>query len=153
MYFDVTTLINQLSAQIQERFQQIISNSELLSAIQALSAAPSHPYERIKYQLFGEDYKFPTINDVEIPQDFDPTTYARELSGKVMQTQIATLSGLSGLDVNTVINPNDFTLPIATAKHNIQFMEIVRNLTMEDVQKDPFELARKLTSYYVKNYQ
>jgi hypothetical protein len=154
MYFDTSTLLNQLSAQIRQRFNEIISNSELLSAMQALSAAPSHPYERLKYQLFGEDYKFPTINDLEVPTDFDPVTYNCQLSSCVMQTQQSILSGLSSLDVNsTNINANSFSLPETTVKHNIQFMEIVRNLTVQDINDNPFEIAKKLTSFYVKNYQ
>lgn len=153
MYFDIVNLVTQLSAQIQQRFQDVISNSQLLSSLQALSAAPPHPYERIKYELFGEDYKFPTIKDLEIPEDFDPNVYSSQLSGYVAQTYQTTLSGLSSLDANTVINVNEFALPTSTAKHNIQFFEIVRNLTLEDIQNNPYEVAKKLTSFYVKNYQ
>jgi len=154
MYFDTSTILNQLSAQIRQRFNDIISNSELLSAIQALSAAPAHPYERLKYQLFGEDYKFPTINDLEVPIDFDPATYNCQLTSYVQQTHQTVLSSLTSIDVDsTNIDINSFTLPETTIKHNIQFMEIVRNLTVQDIESNPFEVAKKLTSYYVKNYQ
>jgi hypothetical protein len=154
MYFDTSTILNQLSAQIRQRFNEIISNSELLSAMQALSAAPSHPYERLKYQLFGEDYKFPTIKDLEVPTNFDPVTYHRQLTGCVQQTHQSVLSSLTSIDIDsTNIDVNNFTLPESTVKHNIQFMEIVRNLTVQDIESNPFEIAKKLTSYYVKNYQ
>jgi len=154
MYFDTSTILNQLSAQIRQRFQEIISNSEILSAMQALSAAPSHPYERLKFELFGEDYKFPTIHDLEVPTDFNPITYMQQLSAKSQQTQLTMLSGLTGLDENiTNFNSELFTLPVPTIKHNIQTMEIVRSLTIEDLENNPFEIARKLTSFYVKNYQ
>lgn len=153
MYFDTSTILNQLSAQVHQRFQEIISNSEFYSTLQALSAAPSHPYERLKWQLFGEDYKFPTINDIEIPEDFDPVTYAKQLSSCSQQTYNAAFSGFQGLSADSAFNIPECTTPLTTTKHSIQFMEIVRSLTVQDIQNNPVEIARKLASYYVKNYQ
>ncbi|NBW58711.1 hypothetical protein EBR43_13240 [bacterium] len=56
---DLTLIFQQLSAAIQERFPEF-TTTDLLSTIQNLSSVPVHPYERLKYDMFGKDYTFKT---------------------------------------------------------------------------------------------
>jgi hypothetical protein len=154
MTIDISTILNQLSAQVQQRFNEVISNSSLLSAMQALSGAPAHPYERLKYDLFEKDYKFPTIEDIETPNDFDSKTYMCELTSCSHKTQQAALSGLKQEQIQLKsVNLENLTIPTETLKHNLEFIELVRSISLEELQKDPVNLAKKLTSYYIKNYK
>ena len=152
---DLTLIFQQLSAAIQERFPEF-TTTDLLSTIQNLSSVPVHPYERLKYDMFGKDYTFKTINDLETPTDFNPNTYMQQLTGITEQTEQMTLSTLSVYDqaVRTgTLSANMLLVSPDTLKHNLEFVEIVKSLSLEDVQKRPLEIAQKLTSYYIKNYK
>ena len=148
---NLITLLSQLSGSLQHKLDNVNFQS-LLSALGELSAVPVHPYERLKYDLFGKDYEFQTINDLEQPTDFCPMTYMSKLtaiSQRTKQQTLCTLSSLSGMDSKTIenavyVNPE-------TLKRNIEFVEIVKTIDIKDIQTKPIELMQKITSFYINN--
>jgi hypothetical protein len=155
MNYDLGLLLQQLSATLQQRFDDI-TLTDILSSLQSLSGLPIHPYERLKYDMFGKDYTFKTINDIEAPTDFNTETYTQQLTSITQQTHEMSLSGLSAY--NAAVQTGTLTaemplLPPETIRHNLEFVEIVKSLTLEDVQTKPVEIAQKLTSFYIKNFK
>lgn len=155
MNYDFNLLLQQLSATLQKRFDSE-TFTNILSSIQALSGVPIHPYERLKYDLFGKDFTFKTINDIETPTDFNVETYTQQLTGIAQQTHEMSLSSLSAF--SDAVQTGSLTaeiplLPPDTIRHNLEFVEIVKSLSLHDVQTKPMEIAQKLTSFYIKNFK
>ena len=152
---DYTQFFQQLSAVIQQRFSEF-TDSSILSALHELSSVPVHPYERLKYDTFGKDFTFKTINDLEAPTDFDPNTYMQQLTCITDKTQQTSLSSLSSFA--EVVQTGSLTacqveiIPQPVLRHNLEFIEIVKSLNIEDVKARPMEIAQKLTSFYIKGY-
>lgn len=150
---DLTTALLQLSSALQERLS-LLTNSDLLSAIRELSAVPIHPYERIKYDLFGKEYNFKTINDLEQPIDFCPNTYLCQLTGISQKTEQMSLCALSSIqNTKPSLLETCISLEPEFLKKNIEFVEIVKTIDLKDIQTKPQELVQKLTSFYIKNCQ
>ncbi len=150
---DLTTALMQLSSVLQEKLSHL-TNSDLLSALQQLSAVPVHPYERVKYDLFGKDYNFKTINDLEQPKDFCPNTYLCQLTSISQKTEQMSLCALSGIqDVKPSLLESSINLESGFLKNNIEFIEIVKTIDLKDIQTKPQELVQKLTSFYINNCQ
>lgn len=150
---DLYTTILQLSSILHDKLSTL-TNLNILSAIKELSAVPSHPYERLKYNLFGKDYSFPTIENIEIPTDFDPGTYLCQLTAISDKTNQMGLCALSSMDNFT---PTLFETPTIVdqdfLKRNLEFVEVVKSININDIQTKPVELMQKLTSFYIKNCQ
>jgi hypothetical protein len=156
------SLLQRLSAiapEAVERFTQ----TALFSAVQSLSGQPIDPYERLKLKYFGPDYKFPTLQDIEVPEDFNPETYGKyimDYQKNFTDTMNQSLSGyhtaatLSGsLDTKLVqmssIEP--FTLSDEMIKNNIRFNEFIQTVTMNDIYNNPYETNEKIVTFYVNN--
>lgn len=155
MNYDLNLLVQQLSATLQQRFDNN-TLTDILSSLQSLSSVPIHPYERLKYDLFGKDYIFKTINDIDTPTDFNTETYTQQLTSITQQTHEMSLSSLSAY--SAAVQTGTLTaeiplLPPETIRHNLEFVEIVKSLSLEDVQTRPMEIAQKLTSFYIKNFK
>lgn len=150
---DLTTVLMQLSSTLQEKLS-LLTNSDLLSAIRQLSALPVHPYERVKHDLFGKDYNFKTINDLDQPKDFCPNTYLCQLTGISQKTEQMSLCALSGIqDIKPNLLETSVNIEPNFLKKNIEFVEIVKTIDLKDIQTKPLELVQKLTSFYIKNCQ
>jgi hypothetical protein len=148
---DISTILLQLSSSIQSK----LTNSNflcLLSAIKELSAVPFHPYEKIKYNLFGKDATFKTINDIELPNNFCPLTYTHKMTALGAKTNQMSLCALSGLkNIESKYLETAITVDTETLKRNIEFVEIVKTINIKDINTKPIELMQKLTSYYINN--
>lgn len=134
-----------------QQLSALISNTELLSAIMSLSGMPIHPYEQAKCKYFDKDYKFPDIKDIPVPDDFCPYTYMHKLTCMGEQTINDCLSALSTVNLTAQSLFEDATiLDPKTVKHNIEFTELVKTISIDDIKAKPMELIQKLTSFYVK---
>lgn len=150
---DLTTALLQLSSALQEKLS-LLTNSNLLSAIRQLSAVPVHPYERVKHDLFGKDYIFKTVNDIEQPTDFCPNTYLCQLTGISQKTeQMSQYALLSVENIKPNLLETSINLEPEFLKKNIEFVEIIKTIDLKDIQTKPQELVQKLTSFYIKNCQ
>jgi hypothetical protein len=150
---DLTTALMQLSSVLQEKLS-LLTNSDLLSAIRELSAVPIHPYERVKHDLFGKDYNFKTVNDLEQPNDFCPNTYLCQLTSISQKTEQMSLCALSGIqNVKPNLLESAINIEPEFLKKNIEFVEIVKTIDLKDIQTKPQELVQKLTSFYINNCQ
>lgn len=151
---DLVTALQQLSGALQQKLSHFqFTAADLLSAVRELSAIPIHPYERLKYNLFGKEYTFPSINDLKTPENFCPNSYLCQLTAISEKTNQMGLCALSSMQQNlsaslfefpTIIEPNFL-------KKNLEFVEIVKSISVADIQARPVEIMQKLTSYYINN--
>lgn len=163
-----TSLFSQLSGSL---FDKLSRNSpmfaQMLSAAQAmqeLSAAACHPYEKMKIDLFGKDYKFPTIDDIEVPNDFNLdvlTEGIKRISKQIQTTSLSSVSAFAGFASDTEnnsienfnINIPENTISPDLARKNIEFSEIVKSLTVDRLKEQPLEIAKKLISHFEQLYR
>ncbi len=126
-----------------------MSETQLLSALETLSDMPIHPYEQAKYRYFGKDYKFPTINDIEVPENFCLETSTKQLSAKNLELMQTITSQTSVLDINPrneapIINED-------LIKKNILNTEFIKSIPLTDINTNPVEVANKIITFYLNN--
>lgn len=170
-----SSFFKQLSGSLLDKFAQSSPTfAQLLSAtamMQSLSASPLPPYEQMKKNLFGEDYKFKTIKDIPSPEGFNLATLTDSLHKISKQFQQTTLSavdmlsmqlqdptfeGINNLEGMNSYNPDSSEnniIDINLARKNIEFSEIVKSLTVEQLKEQPVEIAKKLVAHFVEMYK
>jgi hypothetical protein len=162
-----TTILQQISSGLLQKYPAL---TELLSAasnIQELSSIPITPYERMKYDYFGKDYVFKTIDDIETPETFNLPEITEQINNISDQLALTTLSAASAFQTqqekaiqenNSDINNLSFYISEINidkdlARKNIEFSEVIRSLTMQHIEQQPVETAKKILSHYVKLYK
>jgi hypothetical protein len=160
---DQTTILG-LSAFLLEKLN--ITSAELLSALNELSGVPVNPYERLKYDYFGKDHVFPTIDDIEVPEAFCLHTCINSLSS-TYQLQQQTLSAHSqhlenfechshlGNAFATLSSTKEgepiFVVDKEKVKSYIEFHEVASSIPINSVNSSNYiEIAQKLLTQYNK---
>lgn len=142
------SILYQLSSVLLEKLDGI-TPTQLLSALDSLSGMPILPYEQAKYKLFGSDYKFPTINDIEVPAGFSYETYTPKLSSKVDQLTVLTLNEASAIDLKPEKEFPMFNEDVV--RKSILNTEFAKSITLNDVNTNPVEVAQKIIAFYLQN--
>lgn len=140
-------------------------NTVLTSAVDCLTALPQHPYLFTKELLFGKDYKFPTVDDVEIPEGIttegmiekitefetsyqktliDSMTNPQEYDIRLPDNHLSFLAELSGEDTKTYIVTQD------KLKNYIEYIEMVKAVDINSITPDnATTIINKLGYYYI----
>jgi hypothetical protein len=135
---------------------------QLNDAIQEeIASIPDHPWDRFVSECVDDTYVPLTIQDLDVADDFCPTTYVPLITaiGEKFD-QMADLH-LQEFEKNcdrtdyignvfTVLSGDEFILDKPRAVDFIKFAELVRNLPLEMLDVDPLGVANKLVSHYVK---
>jgi hypothetical protein len=159
--FDQTRL-QRLSALAPEAVERL-TNTTLFSAIQALSGQPVNHYEQMKLQYFGSDYKFPTLQDIQVPCDFSATectdfiaNYQTQFNNTLMQhvtgystTLLETSSIEQSLEMLSDLQ--DFKVKDDDIKWMIRYNEFMQTITLNDICQDPYEANAKFLTFFVNN--
>jgi hypothetical protein len=140
-----------------------VLSAVMLSAARQLSATPINPYQALKTQLFPPDYKFPTIDDVEVPewvtldgmiskiQEIE-TTYQKNLietqvnaDKYIVQEPDGYLSILAECS-----GDNCFVVTEEKQKNYIEYLELINSTDIDSVNQDNCrEIAKKLGYFYI----
>lgn len=133
-----------------------------LTALMALSAMPKHPYERVKYKLYGPNYKdvvFKTIDEISLPTNLQPQEMLGAVMnvGKKIQTALAhNLSCEPHLRCDTLLNTVscDQIIPnVEKQKQQIEFIEIVKSMQLESASEEQLRnYALKIVGQFIKMY-
>jgi hypothetical protein len=136
-----------------------------------LSATPLHPYEKLKALYLNSNEKCEMLCDIPAPQDFClDTTYCciTAISENIQQNSLCQVQALtaqlekeenSDPDLEGICNAfaelsgNTFVVNKQKMANHLKFLEMARNITIEQIESDPVEVARKVLSQYVKLYQ
>jgi len=135
---------------------------ELNDAIQEeIASIPDHPWDRFVMDCIDDTYVPLTIQDLEVADDFSPTTYVPLISAIGEKFDRIGDLHLEEFEKNcdrtdyignvfTVLSGDEFILDKPRAVDFIKFAELVRNLPLEMLDVDPLGVANKLISHYVK---
>lgn len=130
----------------------------LTSALAQLTAIPGHPYEATKLMLFGEDYEFPALSSVEIPEGITTEGMIAKLTEIESNYQTAFLDTVMNPQDYKIIEPNNILTPLAELsgkntyvvteqkyKNYIEFLEMIRQLDYYSINKDnSYDLTQKI---------
>lgn len=128
--------------------------------IQSLSTEAIHPYDLVKMSLFGPEYKFPTIDDIEVPEEVttqsivdklkqQEKTYRSNLLDYMHNKEtfdvtgfhdhVSILSELSG-EKNFVVTEKRF-------KNYIEALEIITSIDRESINEENYSDYYKKIGY------
>jgi hypothetical protein len=128
------------------------------SILQNLSADPIHPYDLVKLSLFGPEYKFPTLEEIKVPEDVTPQsildnlkTHEKEYRSNLLEymhnREDYELTGFHD-HITLLSEPsgdNCFTVTEKRFKNYIEAVEIVKNINREDINElNYMEYFRKI---------
>lgn len=148
-----TTILNALTA---------FDTLPALTALRSLSAVPKHPYDFLKYKLFGKDYqkyKFKTIDDIPLPENYTLTdAHVEHLkTNKTLQTtlmhNLTCEPHLRG-DLFTSFISGDKIVPnIEKQIQQVEFIEMVKQMDLTNITPEQAsDYVLKITSEYFKMY-
>jgi hypothetical protein len=143
------SLLPLLTASLLQKLDNV-TEGQLLSALESLSAMPASPYEQMKVKYFGRDYVFPSIKNLETPTNFDPRTCYGELTGIADSINVECGVMLSAFPETYDSDYVEFNQEIV--KKGLEFTELVKTMTIDDINTKPVEMAKKLTTYFIKSF-
>jgi 5-enolpyruvylshikimate-3-phosphate synthase len=133
-----------------------------------LSATPLHPYEKYKAQYLEPNQSCQMLHEIEVPEDFSVDTATcciTSISEKIQENALTQLQMLTSesyqenqsenelCNAFSELSGNTFVVNKEKMSNHLQFLEMTRNITIEQIEKDPVEVARKVLAQYVKLYQ
>lgn len=141
-------------------------STAVLSAQQQLSAIAPTPYEATKLALFGKDYKFPTIDEVVVPEEITvdgliskiteiENNYQRALIDVTVNPEHYTIDNFSDPNNNISIlaelsGENTYVVTEQKYKNFIEYLELVGSVDYDSINQDNSrDIIKKLGYYYV----
>ena len=138
-------------------------NSVMTSAVDSLSSIPQLPYQFTKELLFGKDYKFPTINDIEVPEGITPEGMAAKISEietNYQKTLIDTITNPQDYNVQAPDNhlsilaelsgDNTYVVTQDKFKGYIEYLEVVQSINLDSItQENAVDMINKLGYCYL----
>lgn len=151
-----------VSATLQNIFDKL-STSPLLSTLQNLSGAPLHPYDQLKLNIYGPEYKekkFKTLDDIPAPENFEFEQAVLSVTGKIQEMQKTLLENADRpphLFTNTVLNTvsGESIIPnIDKHKKHIEFIELIKQMpsVSELDNEQVLVCAKKIVSEFINTY-
>ncbi len=157
-----TSITPEMSAAIQNLLDQTNLTSAL-SALNTLSGAPLHPYDRLKYDLYGPEYKdkkFKTVDDIPAPTNLTPEVMLQAVVEKTQSLQRTLLENIDRKPeqyTNTILNTvsGDKIIPnIDMHKKHIEFVELIRQIPVgaELTNEQILDYSKKIISEFINTY-
>jgi hypothetical protein len=138
-------------------------NTVMTSAVESLTAIPQLPYQFTKEMLFGKDYKFPTIDDVKVPEGITPEGMAAkitEIETNYQKTLIDTITNPQ--DYNIVAPDNHLSILAELSGDNtyvvteekfkgyIEYLEMVQSINIDSITQDnAVDMINRLGYFYL----
>jgi len=152
------TTLQELSSTLIQRLN--VTSTELLSALNGIEDIPAHPYEKLKYEHFDTDYKFKTIDDLDVPCSFCTTAATQSLTAisaqheTLHQTHIENLNQYETLENLgngfAVLSGDKMVVDTSRLKNYIEFHEIVRSIPIDSINvTNCNEIMQKLINRYI----
>ena len=138
-------------------------NAVMLSAVDSLSSIPQIPYQFTKELLFGKDYKFPTLDDIEVPEGITPEGMAAkiaEIETSYQKTLIDTITNPQDYNVQAPDNhlsilaelsgDNTYIVTQEKFKGYIEYLEVVQSIDIDSItQENAVDMINKLGYFYI----
>lgn len=140
-----------------------ILSATLLSAEQLLSATSVTPYEAIKAELFPPDYKFPTIDTVQVPESITVEGLISKIEEMESNYQKNLIETQINPDKYTVHEPdgylsilaevsgeNNFVVTEEKQKNYIEYLELINNTDIDSItEENCYDVIKKLGYFFV----
>jgi len=129
----------------------------------ALSSIPAHPYERLKSEYLGQEFSPVKIDDICIKEDFCAKTclasicaISINMNQNVMSHFYSVTSqDLSAMNCNAFIQLSttdcgeQFIVNPKRSAGYLGFLETIKRMPIDLIEKDPVQTAKKLISHYI----
>ena len=136
----------------------------------ALSAVPSNPFDRLKLEYLGSDYKSITLQDLPQPLDFNPNGVLqvsqtiegiRETFNKtahshceylLSNTNSITCSNLGHAfaTLSSTADGDQFIIDKEKFANQIKFADFICNLDLSQVEENPVLAAQRIVRYFAE---
>jgi hypothetical protein len=144
--------------------QSLLSASEAfrMQFFDSLTSVPLHPYERLKYDCFGKEFKPLTLNEVEVSEGFSCVAAVQEISAisdkfhdiTDVQVRALTCDDLPNeCNAFAILSGNQFVIEKDKLSKHVNFLEFVKNIPISVIEANPIMVAQKITHQYIKAYQ
>lgn len=117
--------------------------------LQGLTAPVIHPWDALKMSLFESDYKFPTIDDVVVPEEVTPESIKDKLSEYQKTYQSRVIDCISNQDKFTIAGPFEQVSVLSEAsgtdcfvvtqdkfKGYIEAVETIKSIDLNNITED-----------------
>jgi len=122
-----------------------------------LSSIPAHPYERLKYNYFGPDYQFKSLEDLEEPEKIPYEKCLEYIKQKNEEVLFTTFHNLTCDEENKIYTAfmccsgDKLIADHQKQKKYIEFLEIARNIPLRSVTSENYNsIAKKLIAEYMR---
>jgi hypothetical protein len=157
----LTTLTPEISSKLQNILDQFTTNP-VLSTLSNLSGMPMHPYDKLKFEVYGPDFKdikFKTLEEVPAPENFQPEEVIQTVTNKIQGMQRTLLENADRpphLFTNTMLNAvsgEKITPDINRYKTHIEFVELLKNMKVSELTDEQvYDYAKKIITQFVQTY-
>lgn len=138
-------------------------NTVMTSAVDSLTAISQLPYQFTKDVLFGADYEFPTIHDIQVPAGVTQEGMIAKLTDMETNYQKALIDTITNPESYNVQAPdnhlsilaelsgdNTYVVTQDKFKGYIEYLEVVQSIDYDSITQDnAVELINKLGYCYL----
>jgi len=133
------------------------------------------PYQQTLNEFLGTDFVCPSVHDLPQPENYNAEALVHKIfeinerqhnlffqQMEVMAAEAADTSfpGVTSQNLNnafaslsTTANGQEFVLDRQRFANHLEWLEIIRNLEVEDILKDPYTISQKLVGRFVEIHQ
>jgi hypothetical protein len=122
-----------------------------------LSSIPTHPYERLKYNYFGPEYQFKTLEDLEEPEKIPYEKCLEYVRLKNEEVLFTTFHNLTCEEENKIYTAfmccsgDRFIPDHKKQKKYIEFLELAKNIPLTSITSENCNsIAKKLIAEYMR---
>jgi hypothetical protein len=155
------TSFQSLTANLSEQLTQ--TTTALLTSLGDGPDVPIHPYDRLKAEHFPSDHKFPTIDDIEHPEDFDHQEAIDAIKAISEERQKRHEHHHNHLHVHhehehvgnsfAEFKDGQFVLNKDQLKSYIELHEIIRSIPVSMLTaENSVAITKKLVTHYIKTF-
>lgn len=156
---DFTKSTSEVMSAISDYFVKSINSS-----VQGLSTADIHPWEALKMTLFEPDYKFPTINDITIPEDVTPESIKAKIKEYELAYRSRIIDCISNREKYTFLGifdqvsvlseasgTNCFAVTEDRLKSYVETVETIRSIDPESITEENYVEYISKINYCIAN--
>jgi hypothetical protein len=134
--------------------------------LEALSSLPAHPYEKYQKAYLDPNTLPLKLEDVCCPEDFSSTTCSKQICAISIELnedwnrQLCALSCCETLEEQSnlsnafmSLSEGKFVVDRKRSADHLRFIEMVRNIPINLIEQQPYEVAKRLASQFVITYQ
>jgi hypothetical protein len=124
----------------------------------AVSCIPTHPFEKLKYQFLSPEQQQLSIENIAVPIDFCPFNVTHQLTSISYTLQEATLQQMNSVMLSGAgeacnsfasLSENVFVVNKEKVANYLQYIEMVNNISVESIENNPMEVAKRVLAQYV----